>query len=341
MILVLNIGSTSIKYKVFKGNELRLVESFQTSGFSSLDKKLTSILKTLKKYPISAVGHRVVHGGIKYTKPSIVTHKVFKELEKLNDLAPLHNPYNLKGIALAKEYFTKAKQVAVFDTGFYSTLPMISKRYAIPNAFYTKYNMRKFGFHGISHEYALYAAAKRLNRPLSSLNLITCHLGGGSSITAIKAGKATDTTMGYTPLAGLPMGTRCGNIDPGIILELLMNKKYKLTPAKLYNILYHESGLKSIYNTNDFRKIVSAKAKKNKNAIFAFNFFAYSIQKQIGAYFAVLGKIDALVFTGSIGAGKSITRNAITKNLGFLKKTPIIAIQANEEYIIAKKVENS
>lgn len=337
MILVLNIGSTSIKYKVFEKPSLRIVESVSVSGFSNFGKKLESIFKDLKKYSFDLIGHRVVHGGGVYHQPTRITEDSLKTLTHLQNLAPLHNPFNLKGIHFARIAFPNAQHVAVFDTGFFHHLPQYAQQYAIPASFYQKYGIKKFGFHGISHEYALIIAAQRLHKKPHELNLITCHLGGGSSITAIKKGVAIDTSMGFTPLEGIPMGTRPGSLDPGIILELLMNKKYKLSPEKLFYLLNHSSGLKGICGKDDFREIIALRTK-NKAARLAFDMFIYHIQKQIGAFYAVLGSVSAVVFTGSIGSGKSITRNAVTKKLPFLKTIPILSIKTDEEYMIAKKI---
>jgi acetate kinase len=272
-----------------------------------------------------------------FHKPTFITEKTINILLTLQNLAPLHNPFNLKGIHLARTAFPKAKHVAVFDTGFFHHLPQYAHQYAIPDFFYEKYGIKKFGFHGISHEYALISAAERLRKNPAELNLITCHLGGGSSITAIKKGIAIDTSMGFTPLDGIPMGTRPGSLDPGVILELLMNKKYKLSPEKLFYVLNHSSGLKGICGKDDFRDILALRAK-NKAARLAFDLFIYHIQKQIGAFYAVLGSVSAVVFTGSIGSGKSITRNAVIKKLPFLKTIPILSIKTDEEYMIAKKI---
>ena len=337
MILIFNIGSTSIKYKIFEKPSLRVVESFSVSGFSKFETQLASLFESLKTYSFGLIGHRVVHGGSVYHQPTLITESTLKTLAHLQHLAPLHNPFNLKGIHFARTAFPKAKHVAVFDTGFFHNLPQYAQQYAIPACFYEKYGIKKFGFHGISHEYALFAAAERLHKKIKDLNLITCHLGGGSSITAIKKGVAIDTSMGFTPLDGIPMGTRPGSLDPGITLELLMNKQYKLSAEKLFYLLNHSSGLKGICGKDDFREILALRTT-NKSARLAFDMFIYHIQKQIGAFYAVLGSLSAIVFTGSIGSGKSATRNAVMKGLPFLRKIPVISLQANEEYMIAKKI---
>ncbi len=326
MILVLNCGSQSIKWKVFD-KKLKLLadgkkEIFKRGKFRSvLKKELKSI-----DYDVDLVGHRVVHGGDKFRKPAEIKGNVLREIIKKKKLAPLHNPYNILGIKIAKRVFPRAKQIAVFDTAFYRDLPKVSAIYALPDNLRRKF--KRFGFHGTSHEYAAEEAAKKIKKPFNQLKIISCHLGGGSSITAIKNGKAVDTSMGYTPMEGLVMMTRTGDIDPGIVLELV--KKYG--PKKTSNILNFKSGLKAISKESEMLKILKKKSK------LSLELFSYKIKKYIGAYYSALNGCDILVFTGAIGAGDPKIRKMICSNLDILKDVKIIAIKPNEELAIAQKI---
>jgi acetate kinase len=326
MILILNCGSQSIKWKVFD-LKLKLKDEGKKEVFrnGSFKKILKKELKSIK-YEIDLVGHRVVHGGQYFRKPIEIDSSVLKKLKKVKRLAPLHNPYNMLGIKISKKLFPKAKQMAVFDTGFYKDLPEVASVYALPDNLRDEY--RRFGFHGISHEFVLNKVSKLLKKPTKEISIISCHLGGGSSITAIKNGKAVDTSMGYTPLEGLAMMTRAGDIDPGIILDLV--ERYGLKKVK--NILNNKSGLKAISHESEMLKILKGKNKKSKLAL---DYFVYKILKYIGSYSTILGNIDAVVFTGTIGAGDPKTRNLICKNI---KNIKIIVIEPNEELAIAQKI---
>ncbi|MEA3344330.1 MAG: acetate/propionate family kinase, partial [Patescibacteria group bacterium] len=303
---------------------------------SDLVKELEKIKSFFKD--IQIIGHRVVHGGEEFRKSLKIDKNNLKELEKNNKLAPLHNPFNLLGIKSAQKIFSSVPQIAVFDTEFYVNLPEKAYIYPLPEKLIKKYQFRRFGFHGISHEYVAQTGAEKINKQFNKLKIITCHLGGGSSITAIKNGKAIDTSMGFTPMEGLIMMTRSGDIDPGIVLEL--SKIF--SPKRAEEILNSESGLKAISGTGDMLKILKKAEMGNKKAKLALGMFAYRIQKYIGAYVAVLGGCDLLIFTGTIGFGSSKIRNIIIKNLSILKKerTKILAIKPNEELAIAKKIIN-
>ena len=337
MIFVLNCGSQSIKWKLFD-DSFTLKKEGEKDIFNP--KRYRSVLvRELKKLgefreDISIVGHRVVHGGERFIGPRKVTEKDLKELKWLNKLAPLHNPFNLLGIKIASKFFKGIPQFAVFDTEFYAGLPEKSSVYPLPKNVREKFGFKRYGFHGISHEYAAKEGAKRVKKPFKKLKIITCHLGGGSSITAIKNGKVIDTSMGFTPMEGLTMMTRTGDIDPGIILELARNISLK----KVDKILNFESGLKGISGKDNMLDILDSIKEKNKRAKLSLEIFTYRVQKYIGAYFAVLGGCDLLVFTGSIGSGRSVIRNMICKNLNILKSTKIIIIKANEELAIAQKI---
>jgi len=342
MILVLNCGSQSIKWKLFQIKQKQLQErdsgEVKIKNSRQYKKVLEQKLKQIKeKYPdIAAIGHRVVHGGEGLRAPIKITDKTLKKIKKYSKLAPLHNPYNVLGIGTAKKFF-KVNQVAVFDTGFYKDLSPLSYTYALAGKIAKKFAFRRYGFHGISHQYVAEKAAEELKKPLSKLNLITCHLGGGSSITAIKKGKAIETSMGFTPLEGLAMMTRCGDIDPGIIIEL--SKRYSW--QKLEQILNHQSGLKGICGCSDMLTILNRVERGDKKAKLALEIFCYRIQKYIGAYYAILKTIDALIFTGAIGFGSKKIRTIIAKDLSILKKVKILAIKTDEELAIAKHLINN
>lgn len=349
MILILNLGSQTIKWKLFDKN-LGLIKQGKVNIKNPKKYKdfLVSELKKIQKTnkTIKLIGHRVVHGGPKLRKPIKITPKALKEIKKYNELAPLHNPFNVLGIETCKKVFSKAKQFAVFDTGFFKDLPEKSKICSLPENLRKKYFIRKYGFHGISHEYVSKQAAQKIKKPFNKLKIITCHLGGGASITAIKNGKAIDTSMGFTPLQGLVMMTRTGDIDPGIILYL----SKKIGAKKLHEILNKKSGIKAICGLSDMRNVLKAVEKKNppslklrrasKKAKLALDIFVYSIQKYIGSYFAILNGCDILVFTGAIGYGSKKIRNMICKNMSILKNTKILAIETNEELAIAQKIKN-
>ena len=339
MILVLNCGSQSIKWKLFDDNlKLRKFDNSNVSSQKDYRKILAGELTKLKDYKkeIKIVGHRVVHGGEKFIKPKAIENSDFKDLERQNRLATLHNPFNILGIKTCQKIFPKARQIAVFDTEFFSNLTPQVRTYPIPENLREKYGFRKFGFHGISHEYAAKEAAKIIAKPFKSLRIITCHLGGGASITAIKAGKAIDTSMGFSPMEGIVMMTRCGSIDPKLILDLCR----EMPIQKVDDILNLNSGLKGICGEGDMLKILKRIRKGDKKAKLALDIFTYQIRKYIGSYFAVLGGCDLLVFTGAIGWESSLIRNMICKNLPFLRNTRVLPVKPNEEFAIAKKIKS-
>jgi len=338
MILVLNCGSQSIKYKLFKlqKEHPREVESEEItiSNSAQYKKILQQKLKEInQKYSdITIIGHRIVHGGDKLREPVKITNDILRQIKEISNIAPLHNPYNILGIEIAKKLFKKVPQIAVFDTGFYKTLPPVSYLYALPKNLTGKF--RKYGFHGISHQFLAEQGAKKLNKSLSKINLITCHLGGGSSITAIKKGKAIETSMGFTPMEGLVMMSRCGDIDPGIIIEL--SKNY--SPNDLNHLLNYQSGLKGLCGYDNMLKILEKAKQGDKKAKIALDVFCYRIKKYIGAYYAILQKLDAVIFSGAIGFGSKKIRNMIIKDLTILKGVKILSIKTNEELTIAKQI---
>lgn len=265
---------------------------------------------------IFAVGHRVVHGGERFSQPTLINDEVLANIESLSFLAPLHNPANLEGIKVSKEVFPQAKQVAIFDTAFHQSLPDYAYRYAIPNWLYDEHAVRAYGFHGTSHRYVARRAADLLETSEENLNLITIHLGNGCSMAAVKGGKSIDTSMGLSPLAGLVMGTRSGDIDPSIynFLESRLDMDFKAVDK----MLNKESGLKGLTGENDLRAVIEHAESGDKNAQLALDVYTYRIKKYIGAYAAALGKLDAIVFTAGVGENSALIREKVCTNLDVL-----------------------
>jgi acetate kinase len=306
---------------------------------------------------IGAVGHRVVHAGEKYASSVVVTEQVIKDLEDCIELAPLHNPPNLQGIAACEEILPGIPQVAVFDTAFHQTMPPESYIYAIPYDYYTNYGIRRYGFHGTSHKYVSERAADILGVNLNDLKLITCHLGNGASVSAIKRGKCIDTSMGFTPLAGLVMGTRSGSIDPAIIS--FISDKEGISADEVVDILNKKSGMLGVSGiSSDFRDIGEAVEQGNERAELALKVFAHQVRFYIGAYIAEMNGVDAIVFTAGVGENDIDTRDIICQELGNLgikldlvknkvrgketvisrddSKVSILLIPTNEELVIAR-----
>ncbi len=346
-ILVLNSGSSSIKYSLFEMDDLLVLasgiiekigeaQSIHQSCLADTDGKtqesieaqlvpdhlqgLANIIQFLQQSAVikqasdlSAIGHRVVHGGEKFHQPTLIDETVLMGIKKMIPLAPLHNPANLMGIQEAVKFAKDIPQVAVFDTAFHQSIPAHAFLYAIPEQLYEQEGIRRYGFHGTSHHYVAKQAAKFLDKPLHSLNLITLHLGNGGSVTAIKQGKSIDTSMGMTPLEGLIMGTRSGDIDPAI--PFYLNKNRGMSSDEINTMLNQQSGLKGICGENDMRAIHEMADAGDKDAQLAIDMYCYRIKKYIGAYCAVLGKVDALVFTGGIGENDHRVRAAICDDL--------------------------
>jgi acetate kinase len=262
------------------------------------------------------IGHRVVHGGEQFKQPSLINQKVINTIRKLIPLAPLHNPANLLGIEVAMQSAPEVPQVAVFDTAFHQSIPAHAFRYAIPHNLYQKHHVRRYGFHGTSHHYVAKQAANLMGRPLKTVNLITLHLGNGASAAAVKAGKSVDTSMGMTPLEGLIMGTRSGDIDPAIVFYL--GRQTGLGRDAVESILNKDSGLKGICAVNDMREIEKLARAGNSRAQLAIEMVCYRIKKYIGAYTAVMGRLDALVFTAGIGENSALIRARSCRGLSHL-----------------------
>ena len=343
-ILVINSGSSSLKYQLFdmdnekvlaKGNCEKIglddpIISYKHDGkeetfagaknHEEAIKKVLNILvdpkngviKSFKE--IDAIGHRVVMGGWIFKESVLVTEKVIKDIEKLSDMAPLHNPANAMGMRACKKIMPKTPQVAVFDTAFHSTMPDYAYMYGIKYEDYKKYNLRKYGAHGTSHRYVTNELAKALKKDVSKVKAITCHLGNGSSITAIENGKSVDTSMGLTPLQGLVMGSRSGDIDPTVVQFLCEHKN--ITPAQAISYLNKECGLLGISGkTSDMRAVKGFAEKGDERSKLALKMLAYSAKKYIGTYLAVLNGADAIVFTGGIGENRPEMREEIISNM--------------------------
>lgn len=351
-ILVINTGSSSIKYQLFdmdhrkvlaigvaeKIGEIKSLLTHKITGKNGEDlvkvkegriaghrEGLSQILELLMdaqygvirdKSEISAVGHRVVHGGETFHSPTIINGEVMAAIKNNIPLAPLHNPSNLIGIEVARSIFSDSPQVAVFDTAFHQTLPPRAFLYALPYRLYKKDKVRRYGFHGTSHSYVANKAADYLGRPLGDLDLISVHLGNGASMAALKNGKCIDTTMGMTPLEGLVMGTRSGDVDPA--LPFFLADHLKMSLKEIDHLLNKESGLKGICGTNDMREVIEKKDAGETLAKTALEVYCYRIKKYIGAYFAALENLDALIFTGGIGENSPEIRRLSCQGLSRL-----------------------
>lgn len=388
-ILVINCGSSSLKYQFLDMNNESvlakgLVERIGIEGSvlkhekTGMDKEVINadikdheialklVMDALvnEKYgaikdlsEIDAVGHRVVHGGESFAKSVLIDENVMKGIKDCIDLAPLHNPPNITGIRACQKLLPNVKMVAVFDTAFHQTMPESSYIYAIPYEYYEKYRIRRYGFHGTSHLFVSERAAQIMGKNKEDLNIITCHLGNGASVSAIKGGKCIDTSMGLTPLEGLIMGTRSGDMDPAIVTFLM--EKEGLSAKEVDNILNKKSGVLGISGvSSDFRDIEEEAEKGNKKAQLALDMFHTRVKKYIGAYAAQLGHVDALVFTAGLGENSAESREEICKNMDFLgieidtnvnkvrgketlistenSKVKVYIIPTNEELVIAR-----
>ena len=392
-VLVINCGSSSLKYQVLdmQNESLMckgLVERIGIDG-SVINHTKIGMDKVVKEVPmkdhkdaiaqvldavqnpeygvvksmdeIGAVGHRVVHAGEKYAESVLITDDVIKALEECVELAPLHNPPNLMGIAACRELMPDTPMVGVFDTAYHQTMPPESYIYAIPYEYYEKYGIRRYGFHGTSHKFVAQRAAAMLNTNINDLKIITCHLGNGASVTAIKHGRVVDTSMGFTPLEGLVMGTRCGDIDPAIVTYI--REKENLPQGVANEILNKKSGVLGISGvSSDFRDLEEALSEGNERAALALRVFAHKVRFYIGAYIAEMNGVDAIVFTAGVGENDVYMRDIICTNLGNLgikldpiknkvrgketeistedSKVKLLLIPTNEELMIARDTYN-
>lgn len=341
-ILILNSGSTSIKYALYDSQLNELARS-QVDHVENYQEALKNILRlNIHLGDIMMVGHRVVHGGVKYSGVLEITSDNLEEIKQLSQLAPLHNPHNIAGIEATMHFLPSTQQVAVFDTAFYVDMPHSSRTYALPSQLAKQYGLYRFGFHGLSHEYVLHEAAAELGERPEKLNIISIHLGGGASITAIKNGKPVDTSMGYSPNEGLVMLSRTGDIDSNLVLDLVQLLPGEINQAKLDSVrqlLNKQSGWKGMTGIDDFKAFLREYSLGNNEVKEVFNFYIQRLVKYIGAYHCLLeGKVSALVLTGSIGSGLPLTKEVLASRIRHLN-LPILTIKTNEELMIAKKIK--
>ena len=389
-ILVINAGSSSLKYQLLNpetgdllakglceriGIDGKFTYKPQVEGKKVLDaidvampthsEAIQAVLDALvdaengvigSMKEIDAVGHRVVHGGEAFNKSVLITDEVMKAIEDCIPLAPLHNPANLTGIRACQKVMPGVPMVAVFDTAFHQTMPAKAYMYALPYAYYENDKVRRYGFHGTSHKYVAGRAAAMLGKKPEELKLISCHLGNGSSVTAIDGGKSVDTSMGFTPLAGLPMGTRAGDLDAGI-LQYVMNK-YNMSIDEMLNVLNKKSGVEGLSGvSSDFRDLENAAAEGNEKASLSREKFAYEVKKYVGAYAAAMGGVDAIIFTAGVGENDKAIRAMVCEGLEYMgvkldaeangvrgketvisaadSKVKVLLIPTNEELMIA------
>ena len=389
-VLVINCGSSSLKFQLIdsisekvlakglcerigiegsrlvyqpEGGEKEVIESDKPNHskavgmvLDALVNEKTGVIKSLDE--VGAVGHRIVHGGEKFASSTIITDEVIEAIKECNDLAPLHNPANLIGIDACKEHMPDTPMVGVFDTAFHQTMPEDAYIYGLPYEYYEKYKIRRYGFHGTSHSYVSKRVSEILDKPYDELKTIVCHLGNGASICAVNGGKSVDTSMGLTPLEGLIMGTRSGDIDPAI-MEFIANKE-NMSMDEVMNVLNKKSGVYGITGfTSDFRDIMDAMAKGDKRAELAIHVFAYRVIKYIGAYAAVMNGVDAIAFTAGLGENNSYIRERICNSLEYLgvkidkslnetkqdeiiistpdSKVKVLVVATNEELKIARE----
>ena len=392
-ILVLNCGSSSVKYKLIElsGNEQNILaeggvekvglpDSFLKFKYNGekvtinasmpnhnvairiiLDNLTSEKYGCIKNFnEIEAVGHRLVHGGEKFNSSVLINDEVIAKVKECYDLAPLHNPVNIAGVDAISEILPDVPQVGVFDTAFHQTMPSYAYMYGLPYEMYEKYGVRRYGFHGTSHRYVSRRACEFLGLEYEKQRIITCHIGNGGSITAIKDGKSVDTSMGMTPVEGLIMGTRCGDVDPGALLYI--QQKEHLDHEGMQALINKKSGVAGLTGvSSDMRDIEKAVEEGNERAIMALNMYEYRITKYIGAYTAALGGVDVIVFTGGVGENQTGTRERICKQLAFLgiefdveknktrgeeielstpnSKVRVVVIPTDEEYMIARDTE--
>ncbi|OPX31738.1 MAG: acetate kinase [Gemmatimonadaceae bacterium 4484_173] len=388
-ILVINSGSSSIKFQVIDRDTEKMLASglIERVGLADgrmkyrcgdtkvvVDKTIPDhetgldlLLQTIVDPEIGALssldeigacGHRVVHGGEKFTSSVLIDDEVLKGLEEVSGLAPLHNPANIMGIRAAIKKLPGIPNVAVFDTAFHQTMPQVNYMYALPYKLYEEYGMRRYGFHGTSHQFVAQRTAEILERPLEELNIITCHLGNGCSVTAVKGGKSIDTSLGYGTFCGLVMGTRSGDVDPAILLDLMENKGWSIEQVK--KMVYKESGLLGLSEISmDMRDIEENMFAGNERAKLTFEIFADRVKKYIGSYAATLGRLDAVVFTAGIGENGWELRELICDNMDVLgieldreankvkgvekivstpeSRVAVLVVPTNEELMIARE----
>ncbi len=388
-VLVINCGSSSLKYQVIDSDSEKVLAKglcerigidgrlvYQPAGgekevtdapmpthkeavsmvLDALTNEKTGALKSLDE--IGAVGHRVVHGGEKFTASTIINDEVLKTVEECNDLAPLHNPANIIGINACRDLMPNVPMVAVFDTAFHQTMPKKAYMYGVPYEYYEKYAVRKYGFHGTSHSFVSKRAAEIVGKPYDSIKTIVCHLGNGASICAVENGKSVDTSMGLSPLEGLLMGTRSGDVDPSVV-EFIANKE-GMDVSGVLNVLNKKSGVEGISGvSSDFRDLENAANEGNDRAALAIDMFAYRVAKYVGSYVAAMNGVDVIAFTAGIGENAGLVRKKTCEYLGYLgvaiddaanathgeeiklstdaSKVAVYVIPTNEELAIARE----
>ena len=373
LVLVINCGSSSVKYQVrdtaATGEENQVIAKGLVENVGSadvpnhtvaLDIMAKALVEPLHGKTIDAIGHRVVQGGDVFSAPVVITEDVITKIDELSPLAPLHNPAHVLGIRAAQETYPGVPMVAVFDNAFHSTMPEHVYRYAVPEELVEKYGVRRYGAHGTSHDYVTGVAAEFLGIDRSEFNGIIAHLGHGASITAVEGGKCLDTSMGYTPLAGLVMGTRSGDIDPSVLTNVM--QRGNISPEKMDHILNKESGLLAIAGNNDMRAVVEAMEAGDERAKLALDMTSYRLAKYIGAYHVAVGGAKALVFTAGIGENSHQFRKLAVERLGALgikldaeankvrgdepriistedSAIPVLVVPTNEEKAIAEATE--
>ncbi len=387
-VLVINCGSSSLKYQLIESTTEDVLASgiceritidgsftYKRPGkdkiqfeapmpdhtaaikvvLNQLTDKETGVLSSMDE--IGAVGHRIVHGGEKFASSVVLTDEVLKAIEECCELAPLHNPANLVGINACKELMPNVPMVGVFDTAFHQTMPEKAYLYGLPHEYYEKYGVRRYGFHGTSHKYVSQRVADILGKDIKDLKIIVCHLGNGSSVCAVDGGKSVDTSMGFTPLEGLVMGTRSGDIDPAII-EYVAGKE-NLSLSDMMNVLNKKSGVLGLSGvSSDFRDLDDARDAGNKQAALTLDIFRYRVAKYVGAYAAAMGGVDAIAFTAGLGENDAITREGVCSYLGYMgvefdssvnnfrgeeriiskpeSKVKVLCVPTNEELMIAR-----
>lgn len=383
-ILVINCGSSSVKAAVINSldgqTQLTMtIERIIDKPVIHLDGKtiacadaghggalrfaLPLLKDQLNNFPVGGVGHRVVHGGDQFDGPVLIDETVEQAIHELSGLAPLHNPVNLLGIQIAREIFADLPHVAIFDTSFHQTMPKRAVEYALPKDLRQKYGLRRYGFHGTSHEYVAELTADHMQMDLKALRLITCHLGNGASVAAVEYGRCVETSMGMTPLEGLVMGTRSGDLDPGILLHIAREEEMSI--KELDQLLNKKSGLLGLSDwSNDMRDIIEKSTAGDEDSRLALQVFAHRLRKYIGAYAAVMGGVDAIVFTGGIGENSPVVRHRASQRLDFLgaiinedtnhdvqlsdekpvaefsmhhSRVKLLAVRTNEQYAIAQE----
>lgn len=383
-ILVINCGSSSVKAAVINSldgsNKLtmtieRVIDNpvihldgatiaCQKAGHEeALQVALPLLKEKTAQFSIGGVGHRVVHGGNKFDAPVLIDEQVEQAIHEVSGLAPLHNPVNLLGIRVAREIFSELPHVAIFDTSFHQTMPKRAVEYALPKDLRQKYGLRRYGFHGTSHEYVAELTAEYMQMDIKALRIITCHLGNGASVAAIEYGRSVETSMGMTPLEGLVMGTRSGDLDPGVLLHIA--REEEMSSKELDQVLNKKSGLLGLSNwSNDMRDIIEKSTAGDEDSRLALQVFAHRLRKYIGAYAAVMGGVDAIVFTGGIGENSAVIRHRASQRLDFLgaiinedtnhdvqlsdeepvaefsmhhSRVKLLAVRTNEQYAIAQE----